>query len=70
MKKKHFIYLSIAGAMTLASCSGGGEEKLVEEPIEADGIVLSDAEMEEAKVIYFDRCAGCHGSSRLGKSVV
>lgn len=66
MKKKHFIYLSIAGAMTLASCSGGGEEKLVEEPIEADGIVLSDAEMEEAKVIYFDRCAGCHGSSRLG----
>ena len=66
MKKKHFIYLSIAGAMTLASCGGGGEEKPAEEPKAADGIVLSDAEMEEAKAIYFDRCAGCHGSSRLG----
>lgn len=66
MKKKHFIYLSIAGAITLASCGGGGEEKPAEEPKAADGIVLSDAEMEEAKAIYFDRCAGCHGSSRLG----
>jgi len=66
MKKKHFIYLSIAGAMTLASCGGGGEEKPAEEPKAEEGIVLSDAEMEEAKAIYFDRCAGCHGSSRLG----
>lgn len=67
MKKKHLIYLSIAaGSMALFSC-GGGEEKPVEAEAPAtDGIVITDAEMEQAKVIYFDRCAGCHGSSRLG----
>jgi nitrite reductase (NO-forming)/hydroxylamine reductase len=67
MKKKHLIYLSIAGSMALFSCGGGGEEKPVEaEAPAADGIVVTDAEMEQAKAIYFDRCAGCHGSSRLG----
>ena len=69
MKKKNFIYLSIAGAMTLASCGGSGEEKPVEDKAvetHADGIQISDAEMETAAAIYFDRCAGCHGSSRKG----
>jgi nitrite reductase (NO-forming)/hydroxylamine reductase len=67
MKKKHLIYLSIAaGSMALFSC-GGGEEKPVEvEAPATDGIAITDAEMEQAKAIYFDRCAGCHGSSRLG----
>jgi len=69
MKKKNFIYLSIAGAMTLASCGGSGEEKPVEDKAvetHADGVQISDAEMETAAAIYFDRCAGCHGSSRKG----
>jgi nitrite reductase (NO-forming)/hydroxylamine reductase len=30
------------------------------------GIAISDAEMEEGSKIFFDRCAGCHGSSRKG----
>jgi len=67
MKKKHFIYLSIASSMALFSCGGGGEEKAVEaEAPVTDEIAVTDAEMEQAKAIYFDRCAGCHGSSRLG----
>lgn len=69
MKKKHFIYLSIAGAMTLASCGGDSAEKAAETPkddAKADGIQISEAEMESAAAVYFDRCAGCHGSSRAG----
>lgn len=54
-----------AGSLAFISC-GGGEEKPVEEPKADDGIVLSEAEMEQAKAIYFDRCAGCHGSTRKG----
>jgi len=29
-------------------------------------IKITDAEMEKAAAIYFDKCAGCHGSSRKG----
>ena len=68
MKKKHLIYLSIAGSMALYSCGGSGEEKPMEadDNSSTDGIAVTDAEMEQAKAIYFDRCAGCHGSSRKG----
>ena len=31
-----------------------------------DGIAITDAEMERGSAIFFDRCAGCHGSSRKG----
>ena len=31
-----------------------------------DGIAITDAEMEQGAAIFFDRCAGCHGSSRKG----
>jgi nitrite reductase (NO-forming)/hydroxylamine reductase len=29
-------------------------------------IVISEAEMEQGAAIFFDRCAGCHGSTRKG----
>lgn len=32
----------------------------------AEGITLTDDEMKAAKKIYFDRCAGCHGTLRKG----
>ncbi len=32
----------------------------------AEGISLTDAEMEHGSQIFFDKCAGCHGSSRKG----
>ena len=31
-----------------------------------NGIAITDAEMERGSAIFFDRCAGCHGSSRKG----
>jgi nitrite reductase (NO-forming) / hydroxylamine reductase len=37
--------------------SGGGS---------GDGIALTDAEMEQGKQIFFERCAGCHGVLRKG----
>lgn len=66
MKKKHLLYLSIAGSMVLYSC--GGDEKPKEDAAETktEGIQLSEAEMQKASEIYFDKCAGCHGSSRKG----
>ncbi|MCP4978434.1 MAG: c-type cytochrome [Maribacter sp.] len=30
------------------------------------GISITDVEMEQGSQIYFDKCAGCHGSSRKG----
>lgn len=33
---------------------------------DASGVSISDDEMEAGSQIYFDRCAGCHGSSRKG----
>jgi len=66
MKKKHLLYLSIAGSMVLYSC--GGDEKPKEDAVETktEGIQLSEAEMQKASEMYFDKCAGCHGSSRKG----
>ncbi len=51
------------------SCSGGennasSDAKKVN--IAKGAISLSDAEMEEAKDIYFNTCAGCHGTTRKG----
>jgi nitrite reductase (NO-forming)/hydroxylamine reductase len=43
----------------------GGEE--VEEPGERPGVpTLTEEEFAEAKQIYFDACAGCHGALRKG----
>lgn len=68
MKKKHLVYLSIAGSMIMYSCGGGEKPKENAETDETkvEGIRLSDTEMQMASEIYFDKCAGCHGSSRLG----
>lgn len=65
MKKKHLIYLSIASTMIMYSC-GGGEKPKEDTTTKTEGIQLTEAEMQQASDIYFDRCAGCHGSSRLG----
>lgn len=44
-----------------ASASSSGYQPPKEPPRE-----LAGAEMDKAKEIYFDRCAGCHGASREG----
>lgn len=70
MKKQQLImFLSIA-LLALYSC--GGSDSKTEKPVEVadtgeiEGIKISQAEMEQGAAMYFDRCAGCHGSSRTG----
>ncbi len=62
--------LKITGAFALLTASllfvgcGSGETK---EAVTNDThTTLSQAEMDQGSEIYFDRCAGCHGSSRKG----
>lgn len=69
MKNKYLMYISIAGAMTMYGC--GGNEKPKEEAKEGSEVkkeasALSEADVKKASDIYFDKCAGCHGSQRKG----
>ena len=74
MKKRNLLLIPLLGSMFLFSC--GGESNTSEdgdaettEKIYSDSsgnITMTQAEMDEASAIYFDRCAGCHGSSRKG----
>jgi len=60
------IALCLLFAAALSSCGSGdsSEGGTVTSP---DGeIVLTGAEMQRASAIYFDTCAGCHGTARLG----
>ena len=65
----YFIILFLTGIM-FASCSSDSDKTAKADQKEAapveDGISITSAEMKQASQIYFDRCAGCHGSSRKG----
>lgn len=67
MKKLKFVVLVI---ITLTfSCKS--DKKEVDYSTKGDAsdiasVMVSDEEMKRGSEIYFDRCAGCHGSSRLG----
>jgi len=71
MKKLNLATLLLLIAFAAFSCKG---EKKSEKKGHADtstaeakdGIKITEAEMEKASAIYFDKCAGCHGSSRKG----
>ena len=67
MKKIKFLLLIFAISLTSLSCKSDKkkETKKVEASI-ASIIEISDSEMKKAADIYFDKCAGCHGSSRKG----
>ena len=55
----------------LSSCfpdnkkQGNSDESAVGISVSSD-VTITDAEMEQGELIYFDKCAGCHGSSRKG----
>lgn len=72
MKKIRLFYLSTAVSLLLVSCGGeksveqSGEVASAPEEAVTEGIKISKEEMEQASAVYFDRCAGCHGSSRKG----
>jgi len=68
--KKLGILLVFGLAATIAfSCKSDkkAEEKTTDQAaIASNEISITEAEMERGASIYFDRCAGCHGSSRKG----
>jgi len=68
MKKiKLFMLLLITVVTFSCKKEKAVETKKVEPKEEAKKeIAISDVEMEEGSKIFFDRCAGCHGSSRKG----
>ena len=41
-------------------------DKTTAEATKSDEVTITDAEMKQASQIFFDKCAGCHGSSRKG----
>ncbi len=71
--KKISSLLIIAVAFILYSCGGDTatkeiehKDKEVKKEVKTDRVSITDAEMAEGSKIYFDRCAGCHGSTRKG----
>ncbi len=69
MKTLKLITVVFTAAIMLTACK---EEKKKpdyskkKETVASTGIQISDAEMKEGAQIFFDKCAGCHGSSRKG----
>ncbi len=66
--KKTFGWISILFLLLFLSACSGGEEKQegAKEEQGKEEITLTEAEMEKAKKIYFNTCAGCHGTLRKG----
>ncbi len=71
LKNANLFGALIIASVLLVSCKSDKKEdpyakktKVTEEV--TSGIAITDAEMESASAVYFDRCAGCHGSSRKG----
>ena len=68
--KNHLIAVAVI-SMLLVSCKSEKKDdpyaKTIEtEEVTNNGIAITDSEMEQGSAIFFDRCAGCHGSSRKG----
>jgi len=67
---KHILLILIAGTLAI-SCKDNrrpAPEKTPEavEPAQPAEIQITQAEMDQASGIYFDKCAGCHGTMRVG----
>ena len=69
MKKINLILVLLFSVVAF-SCQdtkkADNEKEEVAEVVDNNGISITDAEMEQGAAIYFDKCAGCHGSSRKG----
>ncbi len=67
MKTLNLLILSIVIAILSFSCKNDKKEDITEtKPTASNEITLTDAEMEKAKDIFFNTCAGCHGTTRKG----
>ncbi len=69
MRKLNLILILLL-ATVVFSCKNDKKPEVKEEAkgetTASKEIQITDAEMEEGSKIFFDRCAGCHGSSRKG----
>jgi len=67
MKKVSLLTLMLGIALVSFSCKNDKKEVKKEVAgVTQNGVTLTAAEMIQGSQIFFDRCAGCHGSSRLG----
>ncbi len=67
MKKLNLFGLVLVVALATFSCKNTKEEKNPKnDKITENGVALTQKEMKQGSAIFFDRCAGCHGSSRKG----
>ncbi len=67
--KKVNLFFVLALLTVMVSCSGDKKtkvKKVEKKETATNEIKISDAEMKEGAQIFFDRCAGCHGSTRKG----
>ncbi len=67
MKKLNLLGLILIQALVFFSCED--DKKKESETVDKNEIAevtITDAEMKRASAIFFDRCAGCHGSTRKG----
>ncbi len=68
MKKLNLMFFLIL-AIVIVSCKKEKKEELKEvknEQVASNKIKITDAEMKRGSQIFFDKCAGCHGSTRKG----
>ncbi len=67
MKKFKFFLATILLVSVAFSCTSEKRQPTTETTTAAsDEITLTGAEMEKAKDIFFNTCAGCHGTTRKG----
>jgi nitrite reductase (NO-forming)/hydroxylamine reductase len=70
-KNANLIGVLVIASALLVSCKSDKKDDPYAKKTEVteevtSGIAITGAEMESASAVYFDRCAGCHGSSRKG----
>ena len=53
-------------AMAYEGAPLAGDPNITKDLIESDGPPMTQAEFDQAKQIFFERCAGCHGVLRKG----
>jgi nitrite reductase (NO-forming)/hydroxylamine reductase len=67
MKVTGLISITIFLSFLIIGCKSEKKKEVKKIPEEkSQEIVISESEMEQGAAIFFDRCAGCHGSTRKG----
>lgn len=65
---KNIAYLLLFAVFIFASCESKPKEEAVVDEVmtNEDGVTITTSEMATASKIFFQTCAGCHGTSRKG----